>query len=66
MMMTDRLLEKYGRLPLVFAGGVMSNTIIKNSITEKYNAVFAEPCYSTDNAAGIAYLAYRKFKNVHT
>lgn len=66
MLMTDRLLEKYGRLPLVFAGGVMSNTIIKNSLTEKYNAVFAEPCYSTDNAAGIAYLAYRKFKNVHT
>ena len=29
----------------------MSNTIIKNSFTEKYNAVFAEPCYSTDNAA---------------
>ena len=66
MMMTDRLLEKYGRLPLVFAGGVMSNTKIKNSFTEKYNSVFAEPCYSTDNAAGIAYLAYRKFKNVHT
>ena len=66
MLMTDRLLEKYGSLPLVFAGGVMSNTIIKNSLTEKYNAVFAEPCYSTDNAAGIAYLAYRKFKNVHT
>ena len=66
MMMTDRLLEKYGRLPLVFAGGVMSNTIIKNSLIEKYNAVFAEPCYSTDNAAGIAYLAYRKFKNVYT
>ena len=34
MMMTDRLLEKYGRLPLVFAGGVMSNTIIKNSFTD--------------------------------
>lgn len=66
MMMTDRLLEKYGKLPLVFAGGVMSNTIIKNSLIEKYNAVFAEPCYSTDNAAGIAYLAYRKFKNVYT
>lgn len=64
MMMTDRLLEKYGSLPLVYAGGVMSNTIIKNSFSEKYNAVFAEPCYSTDNAAGIAYLAYRKFKNV--
>ena len=65
-LMTDALLEKYGSLPLVYAGGVMSNTIIKNSFTEKYNAVFAEPKYSSDNAAGIAYLCYRKYKDVHT
>ena len=65
-LMTDALLEKYGSLPLVYAGGVMSNTIINNSFTEKYNAVFAEPKYSSDNAAGIAYLCYRKYKDVHT
>ena len=65
-MMTDALLEKYGRLPLVYAGGVMSNTIIKNSFTEKYNAVFAEPKFSSDNAAGIAYLCYRNYRHVHT
>lgn len=65
-MMTDKLLEKYGDLPLIYAGGVMSNTIIKNEFTQKYNAVFAPPAYSTDNAAGIAYLAYRKFNDVHT
>jgi N6-L-threonylcarbamoyladenine synthase len=65
-LMTERLLDRYGSLPLLFAGGVMSNSIIKNSFTEKYNAIFAEPALSTDNAAGIAYLAYRKFKNVHT
>lgn len=65
-LMTDSLLEKYGKLPLVYAGGVMSNTIIKNSFTEKYHASFAPPVYSADNAAGIAYLCYRKFKNVHT
>lgn len=64
--MTDSLLKKYGPLPLVFAGGVMSDSIIKNSIKEKYNATFALPEYSTDNAAGIAYLAYRKYKNVFT
>ncbi|HCA04308.1 MAG TPA: peptidase M22 [Ruminococcaceae bacterium] len=64
--MTRALLEKYGNLPLVYAGGVMSNTIIKNSFTEKYNAAFAEPVYSADNAAGIAYLCYRKRNNVHT
>ncbi len=66
VLMTKRLLEKYGSLPVIYAGGVMSDTIIKNSIQEKYNAVFAKPEYSTDNAAGIAYLAFRKFKNVHT
>ena len=56
--MTDSLLDEYGDLPLVYAGGVMSNTIIKNSFTEKYNADFAPPVYSSDNAAGIAYLTY--------
>ena len=65
-LMTDALLEKYGRLPLLYAGGVMSNSIIKNSFTEKYNASFATPAYSADNAAGIAYLCYRKNKNVFT
>lgn len=65
-MMTDKLLEKYGKIPLVYAGGVMSNSIINKTFTKKYNAVFAHPAFSTDNAAGIAYLAYRKFKNVHT
>lgn len=56
--MTDSLLIEYGNLPLVYAGGVMSNIIIKNSFTEKYKADFAPPVYSSDNAAGIAYLTY--------
>ncbi|MBQ1944868.1 MAG: peptidase M22, partial [Ruminococcus sp.] len=58
--MTERLLLDYGELPLVYAGGVMSNTIIKNSFKEKYNACFAPPVYSADNAAGVAYLTYQK------
>jgi N6-L-threonylcarbamoyladenine synthase len=64
--MTDRLIEKFGAMPVLFAGGVMSNSIIKKSLTNKFNAVFAEPLFSTDNAAGIAYLTFRKFENVHT
>ena len=64
--MTKRLLEKYGELPLLFAGGVMSNQIIKNSFEEKYNAIFAPPQFSADNSAGIAYLGYRKYNDVHT
>ena len=54
------LFEKYGVMPAVYAGGVMSDTIIKNSFEEKYKAVFAEPSFSADNAAGIAYLCCRK------
>lgn len=49
--------DEYGNLPIVFSGGVMSNTIIKNKILEKFNAYFAEPQYSSDNACGIAILA---------
>ena len=65
-LMTDALLERYGSLPLLYAGGVMSDTIIKNSFTEKYNAAFAEPVYSADNAAGIALLCCRKASDVYS
>ncbi|HHV32115.1 MAG: peptidase M22 [Ruminococcaceae bacterium] len=54
--MADALLKQYGTLPLVFAGGVMSNSIIRNALTEKYGAYFAAPEFSADNAAGIAVL----------
>ncbi len=49
-------LDKYGDLPLVFAGGVMSDKIIRDIITSRLEASFAEPEFSCDNAAGIAYL----------
>jgi len=45
-----------GKAAFVFAGGVMSNSIIKNKISEKFNAFFAEPALSADNAVGIAAL----------
>ena len=56
--MTNDAFKKYGDLPVVYAGGVMSDKIIRDIITEKYEAYFAEPEYSCDNAAGIAYLTY--------
>lgn len=58
--MTSRILDKYGNLPLVYAGGVMSNSIINKTLSEKYGAHFASPEYSSDNAAGIAIYAYLK------
>lgn len=58
--MTNRLLEKYGNLPVVYAGGVVSNSIIQKDFKNILDCVFAKPEYSCDNSAGIAYLAYRK------
>ena len=55
--MTERLLERYGALPLVFSGGVMSNRQIRDNLTARFQAHFAEPAFSADNAAGIAVLA---------
>jgi N6-L-threonylcarbamoyladenine synthase len=54
--MTAELQKQYGKLPLLFAGGVMSNRIIREALTEKYGALFAQPEFSSDNAAGIAVL----------
>ena len=58
--MTEHAVAQYGSLPLVYAGGVMSNTIIKNRIQSKFGASFAAPEFSCDNAAGVAYLASLK------
>ncbi len=54
--MTDALISEYGNLPLIYAGGVMSNKIIRKTIEEKYGGIFAMPEFSSDNAAGIAVL----------
>jgi len=52
----EKLLEEYGKLPVVFAGGVMSNSIIRKRIESRFDCAFAEPGFSSDNAAGIALL----------
>lgn len=61
--MTELIIKKYGNLPLVYAGGVMSNSFIKINILNKFdNAYFAKPEFSCDNAAGTAIYAYLKDK----
>lgn len=54
--MTDALLKEHKELPLVFSGGVTSNTIIRERFTKNYGAVFAEGGLASDNAAGLAFL----------
>ena len=58
--MLEQLVKKYGPLPVVFSGGVMSNQIIRAELVQKGDCRFAEPVFSADNAAGIAFLAYLK------
>ena len=55
--MTKRLIAKYGSLPLLYAGGVMSNVLIRAHMEQEFSGIFAEPAYSSDNSAGIAFLA---------
>ena len=47
--------DTYGRLPVVFAGGVMSSGYIRKRLS-KYG-MFAEGQYSADNAAGVSLIA---------
>ena len=61
--MTGSAIEKHGRLPLVFAGGVMSDKLIRDRIVSRYpEAAFAAPEFSCDNAAGVAIYGYLKQK----
>jgi len=53
--MTDKAVSENGGLPLIYAGGVMSNKLIKAKIISRYpDAKFAEPEFSCDNAVGAA------------
>jgi N6-L-threonylcarbamoyladenine synthase len=57
--MLERLLRNYPGLKVVCAGGVMSNAVIRESLSKKFGAAFASPEFSADNAAGIAALCQR-------
>lgn len=54
--MTETLLAAYGDLPLLYAGGVMSNSLLREHLTARFGGSFAPPAFSADNAAGIAVL----------
>lgn len=62
--MTEKATEKHRDLPVVYAGGVMSNKFLQAAIAEHFKATqdqelyFAPPQYSADNAAGVAIIAW--------
>ena len=53
---TEAARERYGDLPVLFSGGVSSNSLLRERLTD---GIFAEPRYSTDNAMGTAILTWR-------
>lgn len=56
-MATEQALLQYGDLPVVFTGGVSSNSMLRR-VMELLGGIFGSPQYSTDNAMGIAVLTY--------
>ena len=61
-LLSEKYEEKYGKGEFLYAGGVMSNSIIKEKLKGAFSASFAEPALSADNGVGIAYLAYLAHK----
>ena len=55
--MSKEIRRRYGELPFVYAGGVMSDSIIRERLGAQSDCVFAKPEFSSDNAAGTAVLA---------
>ena len=58
---SKNLAKKYGEIPFIYAGGVMSNSIIKGMLSVLPNAYFSSPEFSSDNASGIALLARKSY-----
>ncbi len=55
--LTENAFERYGEMPVVYAGGVMSCSVIRKSLEKRFKGYFAAPEFSSDNACGTALLA---------
>ncbi len=56
----EQAVREYGELPVICAGGVMSNSFISDSIKKRFGAFFADAELSRDNAVGMAVFAALK------
>ena len=59
--MTENILTEHGRMPVLYAGGVMSNCRIRERLERKFHAYFGAPAFSADNAAGTSLLCRNRF-----
>lgn len=58
---TEHALKEYPGLPVVFSGGVASNSMLRREMNG-FDAIFCPPQYATDNALGTAVLAWRSLE----
>ena len=58
---TDAAKKKYGDVPIIYSGGVASNSLLRKLTP---GGIFAEPRYSTDNAIGTAILTMRAVRAI--
>ena len=55
--LTKAVLAEHGQMPVIYAGGVMSDKLIADMLKSLPDTSFAEPQFSCDNAAGVALYA---------
>lgn len=55
---TENAIKEYPGLRVVFSGGVASNSMLR-LLTARFDPIFSQPQFSTDNAMGVAVLAHR-------
>lgn len=60
---TKNALKLYPDLPVVFSGGVASNSMLREYM-KPLNPVFSEPQYARDNAMGVAVLTHRFLEGI--
>ncbi len=60
--LTKEVRARYPSLPVLYAGGVMSNALIRPALAVMGESYFAQPDFSCDNAAGLALLGEKEFR----
>ena len=53
-------IRRYVDIPILYSGGVMSNSFLQKQLSQKFSAFFAPPVFSADNAAGISWLTAKR------
>lgn len=54
--MAEEAAEEAGEQPIVFSGGVMSNGLLRERLSKRFDCCFGQREFSSDNAAGVAVL----------